>query len=88
MFKVFSVLAAVVALAFALGVQAATLNFFVTINGDFEAFSWDQSSAPVPTSYQTGSYTDVSVLPRWRPVRRPACLFWQRGAPDVHAWGL
>ena len=58
MFKVFSVLAALMALA--PGVQAATLNFFVTING-LEAFSWDQSSAPVPIGYQAGLYTDVPV---------------------------
>jgi hypothetical protein len=59
MFKVFSVLAALVALA--PGVQAASLNFFVTING-LEAFSWDQSSAPAPIGYVTGSYTEVPVI--------------------------
>jgi hypothetical protein len=59
MFKFLSVLAALV--AFAPGVQAATLNFFVTINDSFPAFSWDQSSAPVPIGYQTGSYTEVPV---------------------------
>ena len=58
MFKVFSVLAALVALAPA--AQAATLSFFATINA-FPVVSWDQSSTPVPLSYQTGSYTEVPV---------------------------